>query len=276
MRVARFSSGGGDPQYGLVELARDGGGEHPDTVAVLNGDPLAMPVQLTGERVALDSVRLLAPVIPRSKVVCVGRNYAAHIEELGNEVPDRPLLFFKPNTAVIGPEDPIVWPTAAEEISFEGELAIVIGRICKEVPVDQVQDVIFGYTIANDITARDWQRTDKQWARAKGFDTSCPLGPWITSHYTVEEASDLMITTTVDGEQRQHGSTALMLNKLPDLVSYISAFTTLLPGDVILTGTPPAGVGLLTPPGQQISVTIEGMGTLTNTIIKPADAEGTK
>ncbi|WP_026927005.1 fumarylacetoacetate hydrolase family protein [Granulicoccus phenolivorans] len=272
MRVARFSSGG-DPQYGLVELARDGG-EHPDTVAVLNGDPLAMPVQLTGERVALDSVRLLAPVIPRSKVVCVGRNYAAHIEELGNEVPDRPLLFFKPNTAVIGPEDPIVWPTAAEEISFEGELAIVIGRICKEVPVDQVQDVIFGYTIANDITARDWQRTDKQWARAKGFDTSCPLGPWITSHYTVEEASDLMITTTVDGEQRQHGSTALMLNKLPDLVSYISAFTTLLPGDVILTGTP-AGVGLLTP-GQQISVTIEGMGTLTNTIIKPADAEGTK
>ncbi len=146
-------------------------------MAVLNGDPLAMPVQLTGgERVALDSVRLLAPVIPRSKVVCVGRNYAAHIEELGNEVPDRPLLFFKPNTAVIGPEDPIVWPTAAEEISFEGELAIVIGRICKEVPVDQVQDVIFGYTIANDITARDWQRTDKQWARAKGFDTSCPLG----------------------------------------------------------------------------------------------------
>ena len=155
MRIARFAAGG-DPQYGVVELAEDGG-RIPNTVSVLTGDPIAMPVQFTGERKELDGVRLLAPVIPRSKVVAVGRNYAAHAAEMGGEVPDHPLIFFKPNTSVIGPGDPIIYPEASREVSYEGELAVVIGRICKEVPVGRVPEVIFGYTIANDVTARDLQ-----------------------------------------------------------------------------------------------------------------------
>jgi 2-keto-4-pentenoate hydratase/2-oxohepta-3-ene-1,7-dioic acid hydratase in catechol pathway len=262
MRIARFSAGG-DPQFGIVELAEDGG-QHPDTVSVLTGDPIAMPVQLTGERRELDSVRLLAPVIPRSKVVGVGRNFAAHAAELGNEVPDTPLTFYKPNTSVIGPGELIIYPDASNEVSFEGELAVVIGRICRSVPIERVPDVIFGYTVANDVTARDLQKRDGQWARAKGYDTFCPLGPWITTHQTLDEVSDLRIRTTLDGEERQNGSTNLMVFSVPELVEYISSYTTLLPGDVILTGTP-AGVGEMRP-GQEVSIEIEGIGTLTNTV----------
>ncbi|MGY4720894.1 fumarylacetoacetate hydrolase family protein [Naumannella huperziae] len=268
MRVARFSTGG-EPRYGLVELARDNG-EHPDTVAVLNGDPLAMPVQLTGERLALDAVRLLAPVIPRSKVIGVGRNYADHAKEMGNEVPATPLTFFKPNTAVIGPDDRIIAPAAAKELHFEGELAVVIGRIGSQVPADRAQDLIFGYTVANDATLRDLQRTDGQWARAKGFDTSCPLGPWIVTHLTIEEAGELELSTSIDGEQRQAGNTRDLVHPIADLVAYISSYTTLLPGDVILTGTP-AGVGEMRP-GQTVSVHIEGIGTLTNTVGEPGES----
>ena len=264
MRIARFSSGG-DPQYGIVELAGDGGG-HPGTVSVLTGDPIAMPVQLTGERHELDGVRLLAPVIPRSKVVGVGRNFVAHAKELGKDVPDTPLTFLKPNTSVVGPGDQIVYPDASNEVSFEGELAVVIGRICRSVPLDRVKDVIFGYTVANDVTARDLQQSDGQWARAKGYDTFCPLGPWITTHQTLEEVADLRIRTTLDGQERQNGSTALMVFSIPELVEYISSYTTLLPGDVILTGTP-AGVGAMEP-GQEVSVEIEGIGTLTNSVAR--------
>lgn len=270
MRLARFSAGG-DPLYGIVELAADGG-EHPDTVSILTGDPLAMPVQLTGERKDLADVRLLAPVIPRSKVIGVGRNFAAHAAELGNEVPAVPLLFFKPNTSVIGPEDTIVYPEASKQVSFEGELAVVIGRICKEVPVERVKDVIFGYTIANDVTARDLQKSDGQWARAKGYDTFCPLGPWMVTHLSLEEAADLHITTTLDGEVKQSDSTSLMVRGIPELISYISSFTTLLPGDVILTGTP-EGVAEMQP-GQQVSIEIEEIGTLTNTIDVANAAQG--
>jgi 2-keto-4-pentenoate hydratase/2-oxohepta-3-ene-1,7-dioic acid hydratase in catechol pathway len=264
MRIARFSSGG-DPAFGIVELAADGG-KNPDTVSTLTGDPLSMPVQLSGERHELDAVRLLAPVIPRSKVVGVGRNYAAHAAELGNEVPEVPLLFFKPNTSVIGPDEPIIYPEPVHEMAYEGELALVIGRICRDVPPERVDEVIFGYTVANDVTARDLQKSDGQWARAKGYDTFCPLGPWITTHQSVAEMSDVMITTTVDGEQRQHGSTSLMLRDITELIVYISSFTTLLPGDVILTGTP-AGVGELKP-GHEVSVTVDGIGTLTNQVIR--------
>jgi 2-keto-4-pentenoate hydratase/2-oxohepta-3-ene-1,7-dioic acid hydratase in catechol pathway len=153
VRIARFAAGR-DPQYGVVELAEDGG-PHPDTVSVLTGDPIAMSVQLTGERKELSSVRLLAPVIPRSKIVAVGRNYAAHAAEMGDEVPKTPLTFFKPNTSVIGPGEPIIYPGASREVSFEGELALVIGRICKEVPVSRVPEVIFGYTVANDATCKE-------------------------------------------------------------------------------------------------------------------------
>lgn len=272
MRIARFATGG-DPQYGVVELAEDGG-RHPGTVSVLTGDPIAMPVQLTGERLELDAVRLLAPVIPRSKVVAVGRNYAAHAAELGHEVPAVPLTFFKPNTSVIGPGDAIVHPRTSQEVSFEGELAVVIGRICREVPQSRAAEVVFGYTVANDVTARDLQKSDGQWARAKGYDTFCPLGPWLTTHQSLEEVADLRIRTTLDGELRQDGRTAQMLRQIPELIAFITSYTTLLPGDVILTGTP-EGVGTMRP-GQEVSVEIEGIGTLTNTVTADRAADDTQ
>src|SRR6476469_373521 len=181
MRIARFTTGG-DPRYALVD-----GAPGSEELVVITGDPLYTPVQPTGEQIRLDddSVRLLAPVIPRSKVIGVGRNYAAHAAELGNEVPVVPLLFFKPNTSVIGPDEPIIYPEPVHEMAYEGELAVVIGRICRDVPPERVDEVIFGYTVANDVTARDLQKTDGQWARAKGYDTFCPLGPWITTHQSV-------------------------------------------------------------------------------------------
>jgi 2-keto-4-pentenoate hydratase/2-oxohepta-3-ene-1,7-dioic acid hydratase in catechol pathway len=262
MRIARFAAGG-DPQYGVVELAEDNG-RHPDTVAVVTGDPIAMQVQLTGERIELDAVRLLAPVIPRSKILGIGRNYAAHAAELGNELPTTPLTFFKPNTAVIGPDEAIVYPAATKDLNFEGELAVVIGRICRQVPMSRVPEVIFGYTVGNDVTARDLQRTDGQWARAKGYDTFCPLGPWITTHQSLEEVADLQIRTTLDGVEMQKGRTRDMVFGVAELVAYISSFTTLLPGDVILTGTPEGVAPML--PGQEISIEIEGIGTLRNTV----------
>jgi 2-keto-4-pentenoate hydratase/2-oxohepta-3-ene-1,7-dioic acid hydratase in catechol pathway len=262
VRIARFATGG-DPRYGVVELSGDGG-RYPETVSVLTGDPIAMSVQLTGERRPLDSLRLLAPVIPRSKIVAVGRNYAAHAAEMGGEVPKTPLTFFKPNTSVIGPGEPILYPATSREVSYEGELAVVIGRICKDVPISRVPEVIFGYTVANDVTARDLQRSDGQWARAKGYDTFCPLGPWITTHQGLEEVAALAIRTTLDGELRQDGSTKDMVLTIPELVAYISSYTTLLPGDVILTGTP-SGVGPMLP-GQVVSIEIEGIGTLSNPV----------
>ena len=269
MRIARFAAGG-DPQYGVVELAEDGG-PNPDTVSVLTGDPMAMSVKLTGERRGMDDVRLLAPVIPRSKIVAVGRNYAAHAAEMSEEVPKTPLTFFKPNTSVIGPGEPIIYPAASREVSYEGELAVVIGRICKEVPTSRVPEVIFGYTVANDVTARDLQKTDGQWARAKGYDTFCPLGPWITTHQGLDEVAALAIRTSLDGELRQDGNTKDLIFTIPEIVAYISSYTTLLPGDVILTGTP-SGVGPMRP-GQVVSIDIEGIGTLTNPVAGPQSDE---
>lgn len=263
MRIARFVIDG-DPQFGLVELEADAG-QFPDTIAALDGDPLAGPVNYTGARHALSEVRLLAPVIPRSKVIGVGRNYAAHAAELGNPIPDHPLLFFKPNTSVIGPDEPIVKPAPSQEMHFEGELAVVIGRICRAVPVERAAEVIFGYTCANDVTARDLQQEDTNWVRAKGFDTFCPLGPWIVTHMQIEEAEDLQIVTSLDGEVLQDASTGLMIRKIAELISYISNVCTLLPGDVILTGTP-AGVAAMEP-GQSVSIEIDGIGTLTNPVI---------
>ena len=173
MRIARFVVDS-DPLYGVVE--GDSGSEE---ITVIHGDPFFNGVERTSVRHKLEDVRLLAPIIPRSKVIGVGRNFVEHAHELGNEVPAQPLLFLKPNTAVVGPNDPVVLPEFSEEISFEAELCVVIGRICKDVPEDRVDDVIFGYTCGNDLTARDVQKTDLQWTRAKGFDTSAPLGPWI-------------------------------------------------------------------------------------------------
>ena len=263
MRIARFVAQG-DPTYGVVELAEDQG-PNPDTIAIVSGDPLAGPVHYTGERLPLADIRLVSPVIPRSKIIGVGRNYAEHAAEQGVEVPATPLLFFKPNTAVIGPFEPIVHPVETENLHYEGELAVVIGRICRRVPPERAADVIFGYTIANDVTARDLQSSDAQWTRAKGFDSFCPLGPWIATHIDLAEAGHLDISTMVNGETRQASNTDDLVHSVAELVAYVSSFTTLLPGDVILTGTP-AGVGPMVA-GDSVSVTISGIGTLTNPVI---------
>jgi 2-keto-4-pentenoate hydratase/2-oxohepta-3-ene-1,7-dioic acid hydratase in catechol pathway len=258
VRIARLTTEGGEPRYGVVE----GDPQSGESVAVVAGDPLYRPVQFTGERLSLGEVRLLAPVIPRSKVVGVGRNYAEHAAELGHELPSEPLIFLKPNTAVIGPGDPIILPDQSSEVHFEGELGVVIGKICRDVPPDRVPGVIFGYTVANDVTARDLQRRDGQWARAKGFDSFCPLGPWIETEL---DPSDVGLTTTLNGEIRQDTRTSKLIFDIPTLVSYITAAFTLLPGDVILTGTP-AGVGPLAA-GDRIAVTVEGLGTLDNVVV---------
>ena len=257
MRIARFTTGD-DPRFGAV--GQDETGE--TVIAVLQGDPLYRPVQLTGEKVSLDEVRLLAPVIPRSKVVGVGRNYADHAAELDNPMPAEPLLFLKPNTSVIGPDEPIVLPEQSQEVHHEAELAVVIGRIAKSVPKEQVPDVIFGYTCANDVTARDLQRSDAQWTRAKGFDSFCPLGPWIETDLDV---TDLAVRCRVDDDERQDGRTSQLAFDVAALVSYISEAFTLLPGDVILTGTP-AGVGEIRP-GQHVTVSVEGIGVLSNPVV---------
>jgi 2-keto-4-pentenoate hydratase/2-oxohepta-3-ene-1,7-dioic acid hydratase in catechol pathway len=256
VRIARFTSGG-DPRFGLVDEEPGG-----STLVVLTGDPLYMPVQPTGERVALDDVRLLAPVIPRSKVVGIGRNYAAHAAELGNEVPAEPLAFLKPNTSVVGPDDPIVLPPQSARVDYEGELAVVIGRICRDVPVERVGEVVLGYTIANDVTARDLQKSDQQWWRAKGFDSFCPLGPYLVTDLDV---SDLRVTTRLDGRCVQDGRTSQLVFDVPSLVAHVSSAMTLLPGDVILTGTP-EGVGPMRA-GQRVEVEVEGIGVLSNPVV---------
>jgi 2-keto-4-pentenoate hydratase/2-oxohepta-3-ene-1,7-dioic acid hydratase in catechol pathway len=257
VRIARYTTGE-DPAYGIVE-----GETGAEFLAQLQGDPLYQQVGVTGERVSLAEVRLLAPVIPRSKVVGIGRNYTEHAREMGGEAPAEPLMFLVPNTAVVGPDDPVVLPAATSEVSYEGELAVVIGRLCKDVPVERVPEVVFGYTCANDVTARDLQRSDGQWARAKGFDTFCPLGPWIQTDL---DTSALRITTRRDGELVQDGTTADMIHGVADLVSYVSGAFTLLPGDVILTGTP-AGVGAVEA-GQRVEVEVEGIGTLANPFVR--------
>lgn len=251
MRIVRFSHQDAI-KFGIVDEAE---------LVVLAGDPMFAGYDTTGERVPLGDVALLAPVIPRSKIVCVGRNYRDHAAELGNEVPSAPMLFFKPNTAVVGPGDAVVLPPHSDFISFEGELAAVIGRIAKNVRADDALDYVFGYTIANDLTARDWQKSDGQWARAKGFDTSCPLGPGIETDFDVNGSA--VINTRLNGEVRQHGAVSDMIFSLAEIIEYASAAFTLLPGDVILTGTP-AGVGQIVA-GDVVEVEIEGLGILRNT-----------
>jgi len=256
MRVARFA-GDDDPRFGVV--ATDG-----DTpiIAPVKGDPLYAPLELTGEKIPLEDVRLLTPVIPRSKVVCVGKNYLAHAAEMGGEVPAEPLIFLKPNTSVIGPGEPIFYPAQSENVHYEGELAVVIGRICRKLAREDVAKVIYGYTVANDVTARDLQARDGQWARAKGFDTFCPLGPWIETDF---DPSDVRVRTTLNGETKQDARTSDLVFDVPTILAYVTSFMTLLPGDVVLTGTP-EGVGPMVP-GDHVSVTIDGLGTLTNPVV---------
>ena len=259
MLICRFAAGE-DIWYGAVDGLDDNDDITEESiVAPIEGHPF-VEIRPEGSVLKLANVRLLAPVLP-SKVVCVGKNYREHAAEMGGEAPEEPLLFLKPSTSVIGSGDPIDLPWQSEQVEHEGELAVVIGRMCKDVPVDRVNDVIFGYTIANDVTARDLQKSDGQWTRAKGFDTFCPIGPWIQ---TVLNPADADITVTVNGEQRQHSGIDAMVHDVPALVAYVSSCMTLLPGDVILTGTP-AGVGPLVA-GDSVSVGITGIGTLTNPV----------
>ncbi|MCZ2403088.1 fumarylacetoacetate hydrolase family protein [Paenarthrobacter sp. Z7-10] len=257
MRIARFVVDA-DPMYGVVE-----GEPGREEVTVIKGDPFFNGVERTSIRHKLEDVRLLAPIIPRSKVVGIGRNFVEHAHELGNEVPKKPFMFLKPNTSVVGPNDPVVLPEFSDEVSYEAELCVVIGRICKDVPEERVDEVIFGYTCGNDLTARDVQKTDQQWARAKGFDTSAPLGPWIETEL---DPDALSIKGWLNGELRQNGNTNQMIWGVRELVSAVSKAFTLLPGDVIMTGTP-AGVDLVKA-GDRYEIEVEGIGRLSNPIVR--------
>ncbi len=261
MRFARFVHAAG-VSFGVVE----GDGASGLTVAEISSLPFEKVV-FTGQRWALPDVRLLAPIFS-SKVIGVGRNYAEHAAEMGNEVPREPLIFIKPSTSVIGPNDAIRIPSVTQQVEEEAELAVVIGATgARRVDRAGAEKAIFGYTCANDVTARDLQRKDPQWTRAKGFDSFCPLGPWIETELDV---SDLEVRCEVGRdpnsmEVRQIGRTKDMVFDIPGLVSYVSHVMTLLPGDVILTGTP-AGVSKIEP-GDTVSVSVQGIGELRNTVV---------
>jgi len=265
MKVARFSHEG-EIGFGILDQAELGDGVE---IVELVGDPIASGFDTTGRRIPFDEVRLLAPVIPRSKIVCVGKNYLDHVEEMKDvtgigsaEPPAEPLLFLKPNTSVIGPGETIVRPTISDRVEHEGELAVVIGAVAKAVPVERAMQVVFGFTCANDVTARDLQVKDGQWARAKGFDTFCPLGPVIETDL---DLADARIETRVNGEVRQSSTTAHLIHSIATIVAHASEAFTLLPGDVILTGTP-AGVGMLEA-GDAVEVEVSGIGILRNTVV---------
>ncbi|MEN9970351.1 MAG: hypothetical protein RLZZ229_559 [Actinomycetota bacterium] len=251
MRVARFSLNG-EPKFGIV----DG----PELV-ILAGHPLVSGYETTGDRVAIKEVKLLAPSIP-SKVVCVGKNYADHIAEMNLSTEAEPTLFLKPSSSIIGPGDAIVLPAQSKQVDLEVELAIVIGQIAKNVTEEQALDFVWGFTIANDVTARDLQFSDDQWARSKSFDSFCPLGPWLETEFTPE---DQVLESRVDGEVRQNSTLNHMLHDVPKIISYISQNMTLLPGDVVLTGTP-AGISPIVA-GQIVECEIEGIGTLVNPVV---------
>ena len=246
--------------FGVVEGEAAAGLEGL-TVGEIDGHPFGT-VKFTGQRWALADVRLLSPILP-SKVVCVGRNYADHAAELGNAVPKEPLLFLKPSTSVIGPNDAIRLPPQSKRVEHEAELAVVIGAPgARRVDRAGAAAAIFGYTCANDVTARDLQKADVQFTRAKGFDSFCPMGPWIV---TGVDVSDVEVRCEVNEEVRQLGRTKDMVFEAPTLVSYVSHIMTLLPGDVILTGTP-AGVSPLVD-GDTVTVSVEGIGALTNRVL---------
>jgi len=250
MKVARFSLGG-DPRYGIV----DG----PELV-VLKGHPLASGYETTGERIALKEVKLLAPTIP-SKVICIGKNFADHAAEIGESVTDEPLIFFKPSSAIVGHGDAIVIPPQSKQVELEAELTLVIGKLAKNVSVENALSFLWGYTIANDVTARDLQFGDGQWARSKAFDTFCPLGPWVETELILD---DQIIESRINGEVRQNVSISQMVHSIPEIISYVSHHMTLLPGDIILTGSP-AGISEIRR-GDLVECEVEGIGILTNSV----------
>ncbi|GAB2474984.1 fumarylacetoacetate hydrolase family protein [Jatrophihabitans fulvus] len=263
MRIARFVHPGSAQTpsavaWGTVEGPADAGPEDL-TVAAIDGHPFGS-LSFTGDRWSFPDVRLLSPFLP-SKVVALGKNYADHAKEMGGEAPKSPLIFLKPSTSVIGDGDTIRLPPSSDEVHFEGELAAVIGLPARNVARDDALRHVFGYACANDVTARDQQRSDVQFTRAKGYDSFCPVGPWVE---TVLEPHDLRLVTRVNGEIKQDGRTSDMIFDLAEQIAFISEVMTLLPGDIVLTGTP-AGVGPIVA-GDTVSVEIEGIGTLTNQV----------
>ncbi|MGH4013507.1 MAG: fumarylacetoacetate hydrolase family protein [Pseudonocardiaceae bacterium] len=254
MRIARIAHPEG-VAFAALETAPDGA----EVAREIAEHPFGPP-SFTGRHWPVPEVRLLAPILP-TKIIGIGRNYTEHAEEIGDQPPGHPIMFLKPNTTVVGPDVPIKLPADAERVDYEGELAVVIGLPCKDVPAAQAADVVLGCTAANDVTARDHQRSDGQWTRSKGHDTFCPLGPWIE---TTADPADLALRTELDGAVVQDSRTSLLRHGVPALVEWVSRVMTLLPGDVILTGTP-AGVGPLRA-SQSVSVTVEGIGTLTNPV----------
>lgn len=251
IRTIRFERDG-RPAWGRLDAA--------GRVVSLSDAPWQGGVEV-GDAGALEGLELLAPAAP-SKIVCVGRNYAAHARELGNALPEEPLLFLKPPSAVIGPGAAIATPPGVEDLQHEAELALVIGRRCKDIAAEEVPGVVFGFTCLNDVTARDIQRKEKHLTRSKSFDTFCPVGPWIVEGW--RDPSGLAVRCRVGDELRQDGNTRDMVFSVQALVSFISRIMTLEPGDIIATGTP-SGVGPLRP-GERVEVEIEGIGTLANPV----------
>jgi len=250
MRFIRYQNGKDAPRYGWVL---------EEQIGPLEGSPFQEYRRLEAN-ISLVNVRLLAPVEP-SKIICVGRNYVAHAKEHGSEVPDLPLLFLKPPTAVIGPGDTILLPPQSTNVEHEAELVVVIGKRGRWIQPENALEYVLGYTVGNDVTARDLQRRDGQWTRGKGFDTFCPLGPWIETDF---DPADAMVTCHVNGEMRQMASTRDMVFGVRQVVAFASTIMTLLPGDILMTGTP-AGVGPLTN-GDIVEVSIEGLGKLSNPV----------
>ena len=248
MKILRFRSPDGKALYGVLEGER---------IKALEGLPEGSPV-FSRAYFSLEEVSLLAPCLP-SKIVALGLNYRDHAEELGMPLPEEPLLFLKPPSAVIGPEETILLPRQSQRVDYEGELAVVIGKVAKNVSPEKAMDYVLGYTCFNDVTARDLQKKDGQWTRAKGFDTFAPFGPWIETEL---DPSDLLIETYVNGERKQSSSTRNLLFSVPEIVSFVSEIMTLFPGDVIATGTPP-GVGPLKE-GDVVEISISGLGSLKN------------
>ena len=258
MKYCRFQTEAG-PQYGEV-VEREGALWIERVLAPFEEDPWTKPATGAFAPVRLNEARLLAPVVPR-KIVCIGRNYRDHAAELGNDVPKEPLLFLKPPSAVIGPGQAIRIPEQSQRVDFEGELAVVIGKAASRIGADEdVRAYIRGYTIVNDVTARDLQKSDGQWSRAKGFDTFCPMGPLVTDE--IDPEAGISVETRLNGALKQQGNTRDLIFPIATLLRHITAAMTLAPGDVIPTGTP-AGVGPMRV-GDQVEVTIAGIGTLTN------------
>ncbi len=243
------------------------------TWGILEGDlvyPLAQApyagIQISGPTRALEHVKLVAPATP-SKLVCVGRNYAEHAAELGNEVPPEPLIFLKPPSTVIGPDAPVVYPAISKRVDHEGELALMIGTRCRNLAEEDAARVIYGYTVANDVTARDLQKADGQWTRGKGFDTFAPVGPWIDTDF---DPANKTVRCLVNDQVRQEGNTSLLIYSIGRVLSHVTRFMTLEPGDLVLTGTP-AGVGAVQP-GDVMTVEVEGLGQLRNPVIDEDEA----